>query len=418
MAKTWPPTLTVSAGMMVRVSGTRMQSRTPWLGLESTSTTPPIRSILARTTSMPTPRPEMAVTSSAVERLGMKTRAVFCAGGHAVGLLGRDEAGGPRLADQSFAVDAAAVVGDLDQYLVAGLAGGDPERAGGLLAGLGAQLGRLDAVVDRVADDMGERIADHLDHLAVELDVAAVGFEPDLLAEVGGEVADHARQAREEAVDALHPGAGDAVADLGDAGGDPLERGLDRDVARRVAEAAGKLVAGEHGVRDAVHHPVEQVDGEADAAHRLARLGPGRGDRLGDRGRIRLPRQRGDQLLVILARQRFAGLERQRELADAVDHREHGVDHAGVGLARPRPDLGQRPFGGVAQQFEPRQIEEAAIALDGVDEAENLVEPLAVARMRLPGDDRARQGLQHVARLGDEVVEEFVHGEELMGKRW
>ena len=32
MAKTWPPALTVSAGMMVRVSGTRMQSRTPWLG--------------------------------------------------------------------------------------------------------------------------------------------------------------------------------------------------------------------------------------------------------------------------------------------------------------------------------------------------------------------------------------------------
>ena len=34
MAKIWPPALTVSAGMMVRVSGTRMQRRTPWPGRE------------------------------------------------------------------------------------------------------------------------------------------------------------------------------------------------------------------------------------------------------------------------------------------------------------------------------------------------------------------------------------------------
>ena len=72
MAKTWPPALTVSAGMMVRVSGTRMVSRTPCPGRLSMSTTPPIRSILARTTSMPTPRPEMAVTSRGGRKAGLE----------------------------------------------------------------------------------------------------------------------------------------------------------------------------------------------------------------------------------------------------------------------------------------------------------------------------------------------------------
>ena len=56
--------------------------------------------------------------------------------------------------------------------------------------------GRLDAMIDRVADDVGQRIADHLDHLAIELDVAAVDIDQHLLAELGRQVADHARQSR------------------------------------------------------------------------------------------------------------------------------------------------------------------------------------------------------------------------------
>ena len=104
--------------------------------------------------------------------------------------------------------------------------------------------------------------------------------------------------------------------------------------------------------------------------------------------------KRGDQLRVVLARQRFPGLERLDELADPVDHGEHGVDQGGVGDAVAGAHLGERALGGVAQLLEPRQIEKAAIALDGVDEAENLVEPLAVVRRRLPRDDRAGQGLR------------------------
>ena len=191
---------------------------------------------------------------------------------------------------------------------------------------------------------------------------------------------------------------------------DALERGLDGDVARRVAQPAGKLVAGEHGVGDAAHHPVEQVDGKADRADRLLRFGLG-----GDR-RLRLASAgaaSGQSAAISCSSSSladgFAGLERLDELADPVDHGEHGVDQRAVGDALARADLGQRALGGMAQLLEPRQVEEAAIALHGVDEAENLVEPLAVVRRGLPRDDRAGQGLRHVAGFGDEVVEQLVH---------
>jgi hypothetical protein len=63
----------------------------------------------------------------------------------------------------------------------------------------------------------------------------------------------------------------------------------------------------------------------------------------------------------------------------------------------------------VAQRLQPRQIEEAAIALDGVDEAEDLVEPGAVPRRGFPGDDLATDRLEHLARFGDEFIEQIVH---------
>ena len=52
IAKCWLPMETVSAGMIVSVSGTRRVILVPLPGIESTSTTPPMRSTLERTTSM------------------------------------------------------------------------------------------------------------------------------------------------------------------------------------------------------------------------------------------------------------------------------------------------------------------------------------------------------------------------------
>jgi hypothetical protein len=66
-------------------------------------------------------------------------------------------------------------------------------------------------------------------------------------------------------------------------------------------------------------------------------------------------------------------------------------------------------LGGVAQPGEPRQVEEAAAALDRVDEAEDRIEPRAIARIGLPTDDLTRERLQRLACLGDEFLQQIVH---------
>src|SRR3546814_1798876 len=71
------------------------------------------------------------------------------------------------------------------------------------LARRDALIERLDAMVDGVADDVDQRIADILHHLAIQLDLATAGAERDLLAQILRQVAHDARQRREQLVDAL-----------------------------------------------------------------------------------------------------------------------------------------------------------------------------------------------------------------------
>ena len=71
-----------------------------------------------------------------------------------------------------------------DDDVAAGVAGGDLERAGRRLARGDALVGRLEAVVERVADEVDERVAERVDDGAVELGVLADELELDLLAEL------------------------------------------------------------------------------------------------------------------------------------------------------------------------------------------------------------------------------------------
>src|SRR5438309_1670198 len=113
----------------------------------------------------------------------------------------------------------------LDQDLIAGLTRAYGERAAWLLSNSLAVFRPLEAMIDRVADDVRQRVAQHLDHLTVELDVAAVDRECDLLVRLRGKVPDHARQRCEEAIDPLHACAGDGIAKIGDRAGDALKAG-------------------------------------------------------------------------------------------------------------------------------------------------------------------------------------------------
>ena len=304
---------------------------------------------------------------------------------------------------------------------------GDGEQADLALA-LGKACRRaLDPVVDGVADDVGERIADRLDHLAVQLHVAAVKVDHHLLAELGRKVADKAGQRAEQSLDPLHPHPRDRVAHVGEDGGEALERPIDGRLVARLPQPVGKIVARQHHVGHAAHHAVEQFDRQADGALvgaaeggglLLAPTGPSaelggsggveRG--LGAIGRgLGAARERCDQRIVTALRKdfvRFDGVDHRR---DPVDDREHSGHQRFIGLAASGAAIGERVLGGMAEAGEAGEIEEAAIALHRVDEAEDRIETRAVGRIGFPGDEFAAGGLQHLAGLGDEFRQQVVH---------
>src|SRR3546814_4284209 len=105
----------------------------------------------------------------------------------------------------------------------------------------------------------------------------------------------------------------------------------------------------------------------------------------------------------------FRSIDRLDDLADAVDDREHRVDERPIGNARPRSHRRQHILCGMAQPRQPGQIEEAAASLDGVDEAEDGIEAVAIGGIRLPRDDLARERFERLAGFGDEFLWQIVH---------
>ena len=116
---------------------------------------------------------------------------------------------------QAVDVDAIAVVGHEQADLVARLARGEAHQAYLALALLEPVDRLFDPVVDGVADDVGQRVANHLDHLAVEFHFAAFEIDHDLLAKLVRQVADEARERGEQVLEALHPHPRDRGAHIG-----------------------------------------------------------------------------------------------------------------------------------------------------------------------------------------------------------
>ena len=78
MANFSPAHSTMSAETMARVSGILMMKDEPLPSWLFSSMVPPIFSMLVRTTSMPTPRPETLVTCAAVEKPALKMNCWIC----------------------------------------------------------------------------------------------------------------------------------------------------------------------------------------------------------------------------------------------------------------------------------------------------------------------------------------------------
>jgi hypothetical protein len=104
-----------------------------------------------------------------------------------------------------------------------------------------------------------------------------------------------------------------------------------------------------------------------------------------------------------------SAFQRVAQDRDTVDDREHRPDQSNVGRAFGVAHLTERAFGGMRECSDPRQIEKTAASLDGVDEAENLVEPRRIRRVRFPVDQRLADASQRLARFRHKFADQFIH---------
>ena len=177
-------------------------------------------SIRLLTMSMPTPRPEISVMVSAVLRPGCQIKAISSRSesSRASALLTRPLA--TIFVADSLAVDAAAVVADGDHHAVAAVRGQERHGAGARLARGLALAGRLQPVVDRVADHVDQGVGELVDHPLVELGLLAADLEGHLLARGKAQVADDPPEPLEQRPDRHHPGVEHALLQ---AVGDPAQ---------------------------------------------------------------------------------------------------------------------------------------------------------------------------------------------------
>ena len=153
-------------------------------------------------------------------------------------------------------VDTAAIVDYLDANLISRLRGIDLQYALRQLAACSSVVGGLDTVIDRVADDVDQRIADRLDHFAIDLDILAGDFERDRFVAIARGVANQPRQGSEQPVDRLHAGPRHTFTQLADDAAQPFEARMEIGVIR-IAQGARELIAHEHELGHLVHHGFE-----------------------------------------------------------------------------------------------------------------------------------------------------------------
>ena len=119
-----------------------------------------------------------------------------------------------RLGLDPLAVDAGAVIGNLDDDAAGTVLGAEAQHAFGVLAEFGALLGPFQPVVDRVADHVGQRLGDLVDDRLVDFGVFTFGDQSDLLAGHVGNFAYDPAHPLEHRFDRLGADGHHAVLDL------------------------------------------------------------------------------------------------------------------------------------------------------------------------------------------------------------
>jgi hypothetical protein len=184
---------------------------------------------------------------------------------HTRGLFRRDQAFFDGLAADLIGVEPAAIVGDLDDDLTAFVIRAQEQAPFSGFADSDAPFGLLDAVIDRVANDVRQRILDRLDDRLVKFGLFAFHFDAHLLATHGGDVAHGARKFAPDIADGLHARLHHAFLELG---GDEVESltGSEETGVFGGVRKLEDLVAREDEFADEIHELVEQRDIDADGA--------------------------------------------------------------------------------------------------------------------------------------------------------
>ncbi len=148
------------------------------------------------------------------------------------------------------------------------------ERAAFVLAGGQAPVGGFETVIERIAHQVHQRIADLLEHRLVEFGALAEQLEFDLLAELAREVVHDARKAVERKTDRQHANLHHAFLQLARIAGE-LRKTLPQPVQIFRVDAVGEAAQHRLGDEQFAHQVDDVVDffgGHADGAGFTGRL--------------------------------------------------------------------------------------------------------------------------------------------------
>ncbi len=316
-----------------------------------------------------------------------------------------------RAAANRGAIHPAAIVAHHQDDLVGGALGAKPDGpfprlAGGLPVG-----GQLQPVVRRVANEMGERLGESIEHRPIQLDVPTLQDQPDLLSQLAREVPDQAGKAGEQLLDRRESrrddGAVQAVDQEPDPGAHLLQLGPDVAIGD-----GGQPVAGYDELVDLIDQRVEPLQVHPDLPGRRAGGGPGRiGHRhvAGAGPPFRLEgRGRGGHRRRQRAPERSAdgGNLPATDGLDAIGKPVHTlkqeIHQLAGGLQRALAHRGQDLLPGVGELGQGLEAEGGGRAFYRVKSPEELVDREHRARLAFPDQQGGVTALNVIATLGKE----------------
>ena len=175
--------------------------------------------------------------------------------GQQCGAIGREQPALNGLGANPVHIHARAVVGHFNNDVAALLHRAQAQRALGVLAHGLAHIGRLNAVVQRIAHRVCQRVLDGLEQTLVELRLLAFHLQPHPPAQRLREIAHNARHLREHVRHRLHARLHHALAQVG---GHHVQTPRKHGHVRIAGGGLQHLVAREHQLAHQIHHPVQQ----------------------------------------------------------------------------------------------------------------------------------------------------------------